>query len=90
MGRQTPLGFDTHRGASNPLSRLTVSSLGDLGYQVDMDVAEDSGLPDLLRAAREGNGVPNSATRTGVALPFNITKVPAGKPVRAAAAPRDS
>jgi hypothetical protein len=39
-------------GASgNPLSRLTVGSLDDLGYGVDMSAAEPYSLPDLLRLA---------------------------------------
>ena len=40
--------------AGNPLSRLTVASLQDLGYQVDLDAAEAYQLPDLLALAEEG------------------------------------
>jgi hypothetical protein len=32
--------------APSPLSRLTVASLGDLGYQVDLDAADDYTLPE--------------------------------------------
>ena len=39
---------------SNPISRLTVGSLQDLGYAVDMNAAEAYTLPDLLRLAEAG------------------------------------
>lgn len=38
----------------NPLSRMTVASLADIGYQVDLDAAEEYGLPDLMALAEEG------------------------------------
>lgn len=38
----------------NPLSRLTVASLQDLGYQVNMDAAEAYNLPNLLALAESG------------------------------------
>ena len=41
-------------GAPNPLSRLTVASLKDLGYVVDLKKAEAYTLPDLLRLAEGG------------------------------------
>jgi hypothetical protein len=40
--------------APNPLSRVTAASLGDLGYQVDIDAADDFELPmptDLVELA---------------------------------------
>jgi leishmanolysin len=40
--------------AGNPLSRLTVASLQDLGYQVNMDAAEAYNLPNLLALAESG------------------------------------
>jgi hypothetical protein len=40
--------------AGNPLSRMTVASLMDLGYAVDFDVAEDYALPNLMDLAAEG------------------------------------
>jgi hypothetical protein len=40
--------------AGNPLSRLTVASLGDLGYVVDLDAAEPYSLPAAVAA---GGGV---------------------------------
>jgi len=36
----------------NPLSRLTVANLGDLGHQVDVDAADDHGLPTVVLGAR--------------------------------------
>jgi hypothetical protein len=45
-------GFIATQG--NRLSRLTVASLQDLGYQVDLVAAEPYELPDLLALAEEG------------------------------------
>jgi len=41
-------------GASNPLSRMTVGSLKDLGYVVDLSKAESYALPNLLQLAESG------------------------------------
>ena len=41
-------------GAGNPLSRLTVASLQDIGYTVNMKAAEPYVLPDLLALAEAG------------------------------------
>ena len=38
----------------NPLSRVTVASLGDLGYVVDAGAGEPYELPDLLALAEAG------------------------------------
>jgi hypothetical protein len=43
FGNELMSGFIGERG--NPLSRLTVASLGDVGYQVDLDAAEPYTLP---------------------------------------------
>lgn len=40
--------------APNPISRVTVASLQDLGYKVDLTKAEAFELPDLLRLAEGG------------------------------------
>ncbi|MER6362692.1 leishmanolysin-related zinc metalloendopeptidase [Kitasatospora sp. NPDC001527] len=40
--------------AGNPLSRLTVASLADLGYQVDLDAADPYTLPNHLELAESG------------------------------------
>ena len=45
----------------NPLSRVTAASLGDLGYEVDIDAAEPYALPDLLRLAEMGALVAHTA-----------------------------
>jgi hypothetical protein len=56
--------------ANNPLSRMTVASLQDLGYVVDMGAAEPYSLPDLLRVAEAGNLLAGDAhTRSGTMLP---------------------
>jgi hypothetical protein len=58
-------------GANNPLSRLTVASLGDMGYEVDLDAAEPYALPDLLALAEAGRLVPHVAPiDRGVVLPI--------------------
>ncbi|MEU1826733.1 MULTISPECIES: leishmanolysin-related zinc metalloendopeptidase [Streptomyces] len=41
-------------GAPNPLSRLTVGSLNDLGYVVDMAAADEYALPNHLELAERG------------------------------------
>ncbi|REK90080.1 peptidase [Streptomyces inhibens] len=67
--------------AGNPMSRLTVASLGDLGYEVDMDAAEPYELPDFLKAARAGNGMPHTAPNgRGMMLPTLPTRVRPGRP----------
>jgi hypothetical protein len=39
----------------NPMSRMTVASLGDMGYVVDLERAEKYKLPDHLVMAESGN-----------------------------------
>ncbi len=65
-------------GVGNPLSRLTVASLGDLGYQVDLDAAQDFELPDLLSIARAG--LVESDVPEGVVLPTIPSEIPAERP----------
>jgi len=48
-------------GPGNPISRITVAGLGDLGYQVDVDAAEPYALPDLLSVAESGDLISHSA-----------------------------
>ncbi len=65
-------------GPGNPLSRLTVASLGDLGYQVDLDAAEPYALPDLLALAEAGALVAHAAPLdAGVVLPVIPQVLPA-------------
>ncbi|BCK73075.1 peptidase [Streptomyces libani subsp. rufus] len=62
----------------NPMSRLTVASLEDLGYTVDLEAAQDFELPDLLAIARSDR-VPSSVSRF-VVLPTIPTRIPAERP----------
>ena len=56
--------------AGNPLSRMTVASFGDLGYQVDPDEAEPYDLPDLMALAVGGELVAHTAPiDEGIVLP---------------------
>ncbi|MER7486325.1 leishmanolysin-related zinc metalloendopeptidase [Streptomyces sp. NPDC126497] len=68
-------------GRDNPLSRMTAASLGDMGYQIDLEGAEPYGLPDLLQIAREGALVPHTApVGDGMMLPAVPTRLPAATP----------
>jgi hypothetical protein len=49
-------------GGPNPLSRLTILSLQDLGYQVDVSLADNYALPTSIEA---GNGVRGAITSAG-------------------------
>jgi hypothetical protein len=61
-------GFIAEPG--NPLSRMTTASLGDLGYQVDLDAGEPYVLPNLLALAEAGALVEHAAPiDVGVVLP---------------------
>ena len=52
--------------SGNPLSRMTVASLQDLGYVVDLNAAEPYSLPNLLVAGRGGTlGGPGGERRAG-------------------------
>ena len=64
--------------AGNPLSRLTVGSLADLGYQVDMDAAEPYTLTDLLHRAETADLTTHVAPiDRGVMLPMIPQVLPA-------------
>lgn len=55
---------------NNPISRLTVASLQDLGYDVDLNAAEPYTLPDLPSLAEKGLlTVHEAPIDTGVVLP---------------------
>lgn len=56
-------------GTGNPLSRLTVGSLQDLGYVVDLDAAEAYMLPNLMMLAEEGVLGARSPIDAGGVLP---------------------
>jgi len=59
--------------AGNPLSRMTVASFGDLGYQGDRDAAEEFALPDLLALAVAGELVAHAAPIDGGVV---LTSIP--------------
>lgn len=59
------------QAASNPLSRMTVASLGDMGYQVDVDAGEPYVLPDLFSIAEAGDLMTHEAPiNAGMVLPI--------------------
>lgn len=61
-------GFIAEPG--NPLSRITAASLGDLGYQVDLDAGEPYVLPNLMALAEAGALVAHVAPiDVGIVLP---------------------
>jgi hypothetical protein len=61
----------------NPLSRMTVASLADLGYVVNLDAAEPYTLPNHLQIAEEGDAVAHTAPiNVGIMLPHIPTVLP--------------
>jgi hypothetical protein len=57
-------------GARNPLSRMTVASLADLGYQVDLGAAEPFRLAPPAAVAKAGGPVARRGTLAGgIVLP---------------------
>jgi hypothetical protein len=66
------------REAANPLSRMTVASLQDLGYVVDPTAAEEFVLPNLLMLAEAGLLVAEAAaSQDGIVLPSIPIVLPA-------------
>jgi hypothetical protein len=64
--------------SGNPMSRVTVASLADLGYAVDLDAAEPYSLPNLLTVAEEGYLVrPAAPIEAGIVLPNIPLTLPA-------------
>jgi leishmanolysin len=62
----------------NPLSRMTAASLGDLGYQVDIDAGEPYVLPNLVALAEAGSLVEHAAPiDVGIVLPVVPQTLPA-------------
>ncbi len=81
--RDTVFGNELMTGfvgaAGNPLSRLTVASLADLGYGVDLSAAEPYSLPNLLMMAESGQlAAAESELDLGVVLPHLPIVLPAG------------
>ena len=60
---------------NNPLSRLTVASLQDMGYVVDMNAAEPFVLPNLMAMAESGLLASLSEDTHAHALPIFAPKV---------------
>jgi hypothetical protein len=52
----------------NPMSRMTIASLQDIGYQVDMAVAEAYHLPNHLEMAEAGVVAAHAETEKGIVL----------------------
>jgi Leishmanolysin len=68
-------GFIAEPG--NPLSRMTAASLGDLGYQVDIEAGEPYVLPNLVALAEAGALVERTAPiDAGVVLPVIPVTLP--------------
>lgn len=64
-------------GKGNPLSRVTVASLADLGYVVDMSAAEPYALPNLVELAEKGLLLAHVTTHArGTVLPIIPTLLP--------------
>ena len=56
--------------SGNPLSRMTIASLQDLGYVVDLNAAEPYSLPNLLVLAEAGLlAAPVASAARGIVLP---------------------
>lgn len=69
--------------AGNPLSRTTVASLADIGYQVDLDAADPFDFSDLFAIAEAGELVPHTAPiEDGIVLPIIPLVLPKGEPAR--------
>ena len=60
---------------NNPLSKLTVASLKDLGYVVNMSAAEPYSLPNLQAIAEAGLMMAPSEEEHAHALPILAPKV---------------
>ncbi|ARZ71771.1 peptidase [Streptomyces albireticuli] len=71
--------------APNPLSRLSVGALQDLGYVVDLEAADDYSMPSLLALAEEGELRTHIAPiDVGIVLPTIPTVLPSDSLVTAA------
>ncbi|MDH2398973.1 leishmanolysin-related zinc metalloendopeptidase [Bradyrhizobium sp. SSUT18] len=66
FGAELMTGFVNEGG--NPMSRLTIASLQDLGYQVNMEVAQAYHLPDHLHMAEAGLAAAHAEKARGIVL----------------------
>ena len=60
---------------NNPLSKVTVASLKDLGYVVNMSAAEPYGLPNLMALAESGTSLVRREEDHAHAIPILAPKV---------------
>jgi leishmanolysin len=78
--RDTVFGNELMTGfvgaAGNPLSRLTVGSLKDIGYEVNQAASEPYTLPDVRSLAEAGVLAARSLEAEGVMLPHIPTVLP--------------
>jgi hypothetical protein len=71
FGNELMTGF-INQGV-NPLSRLTIASMADLGYQVNLEVADQYTLPSPIMMAMMGIGVETADHGGyGIILPTDI------------------
>ncbi len=64
--------------AGNPLSRVTAASLGDMGYQVDLNAADPFAFANLFMLAEAGLLVGEEESLGLTVLPILPTVLPAG------------
>ena len=64
--------------AGNPLSRITAASLGDMGYEVDLDAADPFNFPNLFMLAEAGLLAGEEDSLGLTVLPILPTVLPAG------------
>jgi len=70
FGPELMTGYVSRPGVLNPLSRVTVASLADLGYVVDVTAAEAYALPEHLESAIAG-AVPQFRRHCLPTIPFS-------------------
>jgi Leishmanolysin len=58
----------------NPLSRVTVASLGDLGYQVDVDAADDFQFAEISALVDMAGRVPCHSVAVPTVLPVELPR----------------
>ncbi|MBR0780536.1 leishmanolysin-related zinc metalloendopeptidase [Bradyrhizobium iriomotense] len=66
FGAEMMTGFVNEGG--NPMSRMTIASLQDLGYQVNMDAAQSYHLPNHLHMAEAGIVAAHADNTRGIVL----------------------
>jgi hypothetical protein len=60
----------------NPLSRVSIASLQDLGYQVDLAAADPYGLPVIGIAAQSTDGTVRAESTDGITLGDDVLRMP--------------